>query len=581
MAIDAIAEKAGFERGDDYMERGKDLKINLSYSRKCFIKNRACLSDDELEAIVQCAKEKGDATLFTNLVEAMEQILRDTPDPRDMSIVLKTYPSPRFRLPEASVPCIMIGGGTGLAPFRSFWQALAIAGRPANDRKHMLIIQQRTRRDMVFEDEILAMVNAGILDVEIIFSQDECLPVFGESEIHYEHAPGRKGYIDKLIEGETMQRRLAAEFSDYGAQMYVCGTGGLAKTAVDALMGSFCNEFGETRGQEILEKMVAENRLVLDIFTNLSRPVVRPSMALSDLCQCNDILGTRKGNKRDRRLLLVINSSVYDMKSLFRLHPGGDTLLKLYCGMDATTAWNAVKHDKQPEVVAMLEMFDTKMTLHDPTQRFSQIDKDWYKQGWREMTMTLVEVQNALRVAINKTWDVGTLSSAEENLGEHFTVWKGKAVWRSKRSLLKGEFFADSHNRLWSTFLPLLFSDTFDELRHGLGEEFIEQTDLLLSLLEASSEHLACDAICPLIKQELDRVTSNILPPTLQAYMEELREADNALLENIKARLITGLRVFETETNKSPFLPAFQETFEEAVLVSEIKFTDKGTFISP
>lgn len=117
------------------------------------------------------------------------------------------------------------------------------------------------------------------------------------------------------------------------------------------------------RGGEVIKKMVAEDRLVLDIFTSLSQPVYSGKfMHLSELCQCNDFAQTRTRitSKKEQPLCLVIGSKVYDMKSLFRLHPGGDIMLKLYCGMDATKAWEAVGHSKAPEAVAMLEMFDTK-----------------------------------------------------------------------------------------------------------------------------------------------------------------------------------------------------------------------------
>jgi hypothetical protein len=249
---------------------------------------------------------------------------------------------------------------------------------------------------MAFEDEILAMVMANTLDVEIIFSADECRPSFCENEIIYEDAPGRKGYIDKVIREKSVEERIARMIEN-GAFTYLCGTGALARTALDAIDGSLCSRFGEIHGKELLEKMVAENRLVsltrstyhlvdtffskillmikplvftnneqvLDIFTSLKQPKTREVINLSELCQCNDFVGVRKGKGKEKRLLLVINASVYDMKKLFSLHPGGDSMLKLYCGMDATKAWNAVKHSETPKVAAMLEMFDTKQHLRN------------------------------------------------------------------------------------------------------------------------------------------------------------------------------------------------------------------------
>jgi hypothetical protein len=239
-----------------------------------------------------------------------------------------------------------------------------MAPRPANGNKHVLIVGQRTRKNMAFENEILMMVKANILDVEIIFSADECRPNFNESEIIYEDAPGRKGYIDKIIRDKAIEERLA-QMINTGAYMYLCGTGAMARTALDALDSSLCDRFGEIHGKELLEKMVAENRMVVDIFTSLKQPKMREAINLSELCQCNDFVGVRKGKGKEKRLLLVINATVYDMNKLFSLHPGGDSMLKLYCGMDATKAWNGVKHSETPEVAAMLEMFDTKQHLRN------------------------------------------------------------------------------------------------------------------------------------------------------------------------------------------------------------------------
>jgi len=76
--------------------------------------------------------------------------------------------------------------------------------------------------------------------------------------------------------------------------------------------------------------------------------------------------------------------------------------------------------------------------------------------GWKNMTMTLVEIQNAVSLAFEANWDGGNFSSEEVDLGQHYTVWEGEASWRPKRSLIKGDFFVATHDRLWSKFLPTL-----------------------------------------------------------------------------------------------------------------------------
>jgi hypothetical protein len=62
--------------------------------------------------------------------------------------------------------------------------------------------------------------------------------------------------------------------------------------------------------------MVAENRMVLDIFTSLKQPKMREAINLSELCQCNNLVGVRKGKGKEKGLLLVINAAVYDMNKL-------------------------------------------------------------------------------------------------------------------------------------------------------------------------------------------------------------------------------------------------------------------------
>jgi hypothetical protein len=194
-------------------------------------------------------------------------------------------------------------------------------------------------------------------------------------------------------------------------------------------------------------------------------------------------------------------------------------------------------------------------------------ENDWYIHGWKAMTSTLVEIQNAMSLAFAKNWDSGTYSLAEEDLGEHFTVWERKAMWRPRRSLLKAEFFISTHNRLWSLFLPSLLGDDFDELLSGMSNR-TDWYDLRMVELQEHERQRICDALVPLLKRELDKASAameNIaMPVELQALMEEVRIADDALLEGIKSHLIAGLVVFEN--HKSPLLPAFHANFDSCIV---------------
>ena len=158
-----------------------------------------------------------------------------------------------FRLPDdASVPIIMIGPGTGLAPFRGFLQERA--GRKAKGAAlgpAMLFFGCRhPDRDFLYADELKAFAAGGITELHTAFSRGE----------------GPKTYVQHLI---AAQKEKVWSLIQRGAVIFVCGDGSRMEPDVKVtLVTMFCEHTGAdaAAGARWIEDLGTENRYVLDVW---------------------------------------------------------------------------------------------------------------------------------------------------------------------------------------------------------------------------------------------------------------------------------------------------------------------------
>jgi sulfite reductase (NADPH) flavoprotein alpha-component len=112
-------------------------------------------------------------------------------------------PSESFRLAPPDVPIIMIGPGTGIAPFRAFLQERQAMG--AGGRNWLFFGNPHRRTDFFFEDEFAEYCRDGLLTrLDTAFSRDQA------SKIYVQH---------RMLEHAA---ELWAWLQD-GAHLYVCG----------------------------------------------------------------------------------------------------------------------------------------------------------------------------------------------------------------------------------------------------------------------------------------------------------------------------------------------------------------------
>lgn len=159
-----------------------------------------------------------------------------------------------FRLPQdASVPLIMIGPGTGLAPFRSFLQERATQKREgATLGPAMLFFGcRRPDQDFLYADELKAHAADGIVELHTAFSRME-----GQT----------KTYVQDLVRA---QQDRVWSLIEAGAIVYICGDGGKMEPDVKrALVEIYCarKNASQEQGEAWINEMGAGNRYVLDVW---------------------------------------------------------------------------------------------------------------------------------------------------------------------------------------------------------------------------------------------------------------------------------------------------------------------------
>lgn len=145
----------------------------------------------------------------------------------------------RFRLPADDAPIIMIGPGTGVAPFRAFLQARAARG--ATGRNWLLFGDRNFATDFLYQTEWLRYRKQGLLTrLQVAFSRDQ-------TEKHYVQR--------RMLEAS---RELFGWLQE-GAHLYVCGDATAMAPDVDQALRQVIAAEGD-RDEDGVEDFLAELR---------------------------------------------------------------------------------------------------------------------------------------------------------------------------------------------------------------------------------------------------------------------------------------------------------------------------------
>uniref|UniRef100_A0A8D2QPY4 Nitric oxide synthase n=1 Tax=Zosterops lateralis melanops TaxID=1220523 RepID=A0A8D2QPY4_ZOSLA len=165
--------------------------------------------------------------------------------------------APGFHLPQdPQVPCILIGPGTGIAPFRSFWQQrlFDIQHKGLKPCPMVLVFGCRQSRiDHIYKEETLFAKAQG---------------VFRELYTAYSREPDKpKKYVQDVLQEQLAQTVFKA-LKEQGGHIYVCGDVTMAGDVLKAVQ-SIVRQQGQLSAEEagaFLSKLRDDSRYHEDIF---------------------------------------------------------------------------------------------------------------------------------------------------------------------------------------------------------------------------------------------------------------------------------------------------------------------------
>lgn len=154
-----------------------------------------------------------------------------------------------FAMPsDDAVPLIMIGPGTGLAPFRAFVEERRVRG--ASGRNWLFFGEQHRATDFFYENELTGYMKDGHLRLDLAFSRDQ------KEKVYVQHRMGEQG-------------RDVWAWLEEGAEVFVCGDKERMAADVDQELHRIIESHGgrsPEQAKEYVESLKKTKRYKRDVY---------------------------------------------------------------------------------------------------------------------------------------------------------------------------------------------------------------------------------------------------------------------------------------------------------------------------
>jgi cytochrome b involved in lipid metabolism len=314
-----------------------------------------------------------------------------------------------FQLPVTMTgPVAMFAGGSGIAPFRGFWQARA----QSSFGRNILFLGVQSRERFSYEHELREYIRNGQLELHTAFSRDTNGLVHDSMSRDLVEKQMDARYLDAVIveQGRTVcDLAISKSQGGLGGHLYVCGSVAMYETIMSGIRRAIYENWTSTKesADSLLAKAFAERRFMLDIFMT-PRPVSynTPRIPVSTLAIHT---GHRKGSK----MLIGVHGSVYDITDFLPIHPGGTLIVQASAGLDVSKTFDDLAHTSNPEVMSLLSKYFVGHLATKP--EFRSKDISGLYDLWYQYLRNCIESLTTLHFEFNnimedaRTWFQGDL----------------------------------------------------------------------------------------------------------------------------------------------------------------------------
>lgn len=456
-----------------------------------------------------------------------------------------------FQLPlDDMAPCAFFAGGSGIAPFRSFWQhRLATSGLSGG--RNLLYLGVQSREKLCYESELRRLVNIGFMEAHIALSRDPNGLVYDNvmRDLVDRQIPPR--YIDALIieQGSTIcDMVMSKKQGGLGGYLYVCGSVAVFDSVMSGIRKAIYTYRTATMEtvDKIINKAFAERRFMLDVFMSpRALPVSLPTIPLSSLA-------LHTGHRKGDRMWIAVHGSVYDVTDFCPMHPGGTLIIKSNAGVDCTKSFDNLAHTNNPEVSSLLTRYfighlSPKPDYHDK-------DVSTLHDLWSAYLRTTVETLVAHQFEMNDIMGDTLDEPSEDNPNGITNIWQREDL----PNIIAIRTFYGYQSRLLQGGFAALFGPKLEELVLRLSFVFANAggpgaayklPDILGVIARAKTSKEAA-----VITKEISSLGDLICDPTSQlrfqergvsSYTAKCVKLDIELLEDLRQEACNGMDAFD------------------------------------